>query len=694
MKIKKHILVLTLTIILCLSISQTAVNSLNDTTQEDASLLSNDDQKIKQFPGGTVIDFDDLPSGTYVGSNYPGVVFSPGYRTWNSTGNSAFLPESGDFVVYSNEVDNWITFDMPIEKVGLFVSTANSYVIEVTAYTEQGVAIEEKTLEINTLNQYVEFNSLLGRIQNITIRGAPGFNGWWTMDTLSYLEFISPTPNLIDFEDLTSGTAVDENYAGLSFTPDFTIWDSSLDPNYPPHSGDNVIYTHEVMPNITFSLPIESVSFYININLAYDMQILAYSESGILLEKDYTYGNTVHQYVTLRSPLGMIHNITFIGDPGFHMYWSLDDLCYTEYTPNENQLLTFDELADNTYVEDLYAGVTFTPAYNVWDSLLSSFYPPHSGANVIYSPELVSNITFDIPEAYVSFYMNTVGDYDIQILAYDVDDVLIQSFDVEPDVKNQLVELYSVGGFINRISVVGTTGFQSYWTIDTLYFEEYKETFEFLLDFEDYPDYFLNVYPHITFSAGYESWNSLGNIYYPPNSGQNVAYSHETNPNMTFTIPIMYTSFYICSPSDYSLDVLAYTTENELIFKVSVEPDSIDKLVEIYSEGSEISRITFNGTTGYEDHWTIDNLYYRADVMTYDLDADGLSYYDEMVYNTDPCDWDSDDDGWSDGDEIAYGTDPNNPLDYPVIAPEYGYLAFILFVPFIAVLGLLFRRRK
>ncbi|GAI99963.1 unnamed protein product, partial [marine sediment metagenome] len=277
------------------------------------------------------------------------------------------------------------------------------------------------------------------------------------------------------------------------------------------------------------------------------------------------------------------------GSVGFQMYWTMDDLCYTEYTPNENQLLTFDELATNTYVGNHYAGVTFSPDYATWNSSVNPNYPPQSGDNVIYSNEPVSNITFDIPISYVSFYVCAVGDYDLQVEAYNVDDVLIQIVDIEPSVKNQLVELYSVGGFIHRISISGATDFENYWSIDTLYFEEYKETFEFLLDFEDYPDSYLDVvYPHITFSAGFESWKSEGSSLYPPNSGKTVAFSHESNPNMTFTIPIMYTSFYICSPNDYSLDVLAYSSEDELLFKVSVEPNSINKFVEIYSEDSEI----------------------------------------------------------------------------------------------------------
>ncbi|MBY9001872.1 MAG: hypothetical protein KGD64_13215 [Candidatus Heimdallarchaeota archaeon] len=695
MKITKKSIALAITIILCFSLNQTAVNSLSDTTQQDVNSLVAEEQQIKEFPGGVLINFDEKADSDPIGSSYPELEFSPGYRVWNSSDSIYYPPESGENVALSQDVNNWFTFEIPIQKVGLFVSTAiDDYNLVFTAYTNQNVAIEEIYITPNTINQYIEFDSPLGRIYNISASGTTGFNWHWTIDTLSYLEFSSPTPNLIDFEDLTPPTLVDGNYAGLSFTPGFTVWNSYGSSTYPPHSGNNVIYTYELVPNITFSFPVESVSLYINVASDYDMQVLAYSESGILLQKAYAPANTVNEYVTLRSLLGMIHRITFIGDPGFNMYWSMDDLCYVEYTPNENQLLTFDELAESTHIDSLYAGVTFSPDYITWNSTGNANYPPQSGDLVIYSNELVNNITFDIPKAYVSFYINTVSDYDIQVEAYNVDDVLIQTFDVDPSAKNQLVELYSAGGFINRISISGSANFENYWSIDTLYFEEFEETFEFLLDFEDYPSNLLDLYPHVTFSTGFESWNSYGSISYPPSSGDYVAYSHDLKPNITFTIPIMYTCFYISSPTDYSIDVLGYSSDDKLIYKVSIEPDSIDKFVEIYSEDSEISRITLTGTVGFNSHWTIENLYYMADIYTYDLDGDGLSYHEEIAEGTDPLDWDSDNDGFSDGEEIAEGTDPNDPLDYPILVPEFGYLSLILFVPFIVVLGLLFRRRR
>ncbi len=695
-KIKKS-LAIAIAIALCFTLNQMVLDGLSHPLPQDAISIGTEEQSIRKAPLDVIIDFDDLGDLVTIGTHYTNLIFSPGYQSWNSTGSSSWPPESGENVAFSHEINNWFVFEIPIQKVGLFVSTGIAeHQMVVTAYTNHSVAVEEISVLANTPNQYIEFNSPLGRIYNITVSGLPSFFNQWTIDTISYSEFTSPAPNLIDFEDLANAAPVLENYAGISFTPGFLAWDASGSVLYPPHSGNMVIYTFEVNPNVTFSFPVEFVSFYACVGGDYYGQALAYSESGILLDRAYINADTPNQYITLRSRLGMIHNITVIGDAGFNNHWTMDDLCYIEYIPENYQLLEFDEVADQTHIGSIYDGITFTPGYATWNSTGNIYYPPVSLHNVLYTHEVSNNITFDNPIAYVSFYICAPSDYDIIVEVYNVDDVLIQVFGVAPDSLNSFVELYSAGGFIHRISISGSTGFETHWGMDNLYFEEFKESFEFLLDFEDrpLPNDFLDLYPHIIFTTDFTAYNTYGNPNYPPSSGYYVASSMVHNPNITFTIPIMYVNFYISAPLDYDLEVLAYSALDELIFKVSLEVPSINKLVEIYSEDSEISRITINGTLGYPGFWGIDNLYYAANIYTYDFDGDGLSHYEELTYGTDPSNPDTDGDGYSDGEEVAEGTDPLDPLDYPIAVPEFGHLAFILFVPFFFVLGLLFRKRR
>ncbi len=642
----------------------------------------------------TTITFDDFEVG-YFEDSYPGLVFSPGYQTIDTSASSTYPPHSGDMVSYSNELNNWFIFEIPIQKVGFFVSSAGTgYEIVFTAYDEQNMIIEEILILENTVNQYLEFESPFGRVYNISVSGNPGFSGHWSVDTLSYDALEAPAPNLIDFDDLSGGTPVGSNYAGITFTPGFVTWAASPTGAYPPHSGVNNIYSHELMPNITFSFPVEFVSFFICVSGVRNIQVHAYGESGILLQKVDVSNSVKNQYIVLRSLLGMIHRITLVGDTGFESFWTMDDLSYIEYIPGENQLLTFDELATGTYLGGLYGDVFFTAGYQAMNTSTNIYHPPHTGDNVIFSDQANGNITFVNPISYVSFYANAYSDYNVFVYVYNEADVLIQTFEITPDSLNLFVELYSVGGFISKISIIGDSGYENYVSIDTLYFEEYKETFEFLLDFEDGPTFLEDAYPHVIFSAGIQPWNSIGSPFYPPNSGKNVAYGFDLPPIITFTIPIMYTSFLISTPTDYSFEVLAFAADDTLLFKTSVEPDSIDKLIEIYSEDSRINEIRFNGTAGYNTHWTIDNLYYAANMFTYDLDGDGLSYHDEILIGTDPFDPDSDGDGYSDGEEVSEGTDPLNPLDYPIAVPEYGYISLSLFLPFLLALGLIVLRRR
>ncbi len=697
MKLTKYTITLVIIITLSFSLNKTALNSsANQKVNFNNNGLTTNEQQIKKFPGGVNITFDDLASQADIDNHYPGVEFSPGYKAWNSSPSPTYPPESGENVAYTYEINNWFVFDMPIEKIGFFISTGpGNYSFVVTAYTNQSVSIEEKSLEDHVANQYVEFNSPLGRIYNISVSGDTDFNNWWAIDSISYLKFISPTPNIIDFEDLNSGESVTGKYAGISFEVGYTAWDSTSSPKYPPHSGNIIVYTYDPTPFIIFSFEVEFVSFYINIGDTYNMQFSAYSESGSLLDREYVSGEILNHYVTLESTYGKIQNITITGNSGFNTYWTMDDLCYREHESLNAQLITGDDLANRTRLGDLYENVTFSEYYVTNNASESPIYPPQSGDFNFYSQETDNYIIFTNPVSYVSFYICQYLDHNDKVKVFNSDDVLVKTVDVEANAINQFVEITSTVGLIHRIWITGDTGYPLLWAIDTLYFEEYRETFEFTLDFENVPSNNLSIYPHINFSTGYQTWISSGSVYYPPVSGIHVAFNHNLNPNVTFEIPIIFASFYIStSPDDYNLEVLAYNSKDELIFRVGVEPDSRSKFIEIYSEDSNIYRIMINGTTGYESYWTLENLYYKADIFTYDLDEDGLSYYEEMIYNTDPFNWDSDGDGFSDGVEVAEGTDPNDPFDYPIVVPEYRTIALIVIIPFLVSFGLYLKRKK
>nr|HPQ40863.1 hypothetical protein [bacterium] len=79
-----------------------------------------------QISGGTLIDFDDLPSTSVIGSHYSGVTFSPGWMTWDSTGSPYYPPHSSPNVAFTHETTNFVEWDSPILNLSLYLSTVVS----------------------------------------------------------------------------------------------------------------------------------------------------------------------------------------------------------------------------------------------------------------------------------------------------------------------------------------------------------------------------------------------------------------------------------------------------------------------------------------------------------------------------------------------------------------------------------------
>jgi hypothetical protein len=85
----------------------------------------------------TLMTFDDI-SG-YVGDQYAGVHFSPGWNTWNSSGNIYYPPYSNPNIALTHELDNWIIWDEAQDHVSFYAncfrSGSNSFTFIVISFT-------------------------------------------------------------------------------------------------------------------------------------------------------------------------------------------------------------------------------------------------------------------------------------------------------------------------------------------------------------------------------------------------------------------------------------------------------------------------------------------------------------------------------------------------------------------------------
>ncbi|MHA1955025.1 MAG: hypothetical protein ACW96U_13880, partial [Candidatus Heimdallarchaeaceae archaeon] len=100
-----------ITIILCFSLNQSAFNGLINAMPQEVNTFETEVETIKEAPGGVLIDFDDLTSGTFIGSHYDDVTFTAGYQVLDTTASPYYPPFSSPNIAYTNDENNNITFD-------------------------------------------------------------------------------------------------------------------------------------------------------------------------------------------------------------------------------------------------------------------------------------------------------------------------------------------------------------------------------------------------------------------------------------------------------------------------------------------------------------------------------------------------------------------------------------------------------
>ncbi len=148
------------------------------------------------------------------------------------------------------------------------------------------------------------------------------------------------TATLLDFEDLPDAhlfSGGDQNigtfYAGLTFGPDVMGLVSGIDLDpfaYPPHSGNNVIFTDDPSGEIEviFGTPVLDVSaFYTSLT---DFTLEAYDALGALIGSVSEIANTDGAFFGTSDPISIsaadIKSVKFIGSPNFYI---VDDLSFT-----------------------------------------------------------------------------------------------------------------------------------------------------------------------------------------------------------------------------------------------------------------------------------------------------------------------------------------------------------------------------
>ena len=175
-----------------------------------------DSLQVHYGPSAT-IDFDDLAHLENVERHYPGLNFSPGYAAFSY---SYYPPHSTPNVAYTHETSNYIVFDVPVQSVGAYFSSPDSYNIAWNAYDRADNLLSSVSIPADAENVYRSIFDPQGRIRKLVVTGTVSdWNYYWSIDDLNY----------------TSNVYIEtmRNYDTLVLIPGHSqIYYSSLEVNY------------------------------------------------------------------------------------------------------------------------------------------------------------------------------------------------------------------------------------------------------------------------------------------------------------------------------------------------------------------------------------------------------------------------------------------------------------------------------
>ncbi|MBN1295166.1 hypothetical protein JXA80_00200, partial [bacterium] len=155
-----------------------------------------------------------------------------------------------------------------------------------------------------------------------------------------------------------------------------------------------------------------------------------------------------------------------------------------------------------------------------------------------------------------------------------------------------------------------------------------------LIDFDDLSnlEYIDSHYPDVVFSPGWQAWTTSSSTY-PPHSPPNVAFTHETAPDISFDIPIWRLGFYINCLNSGS-DTYTYTVNDEWGYPLQdyTVNGATDLYVEFFADG--IRSLTISGTgPNWSVQHTIDSMIYYPSEY---LDCPPNSVFSQPVDVTSP----------------------------------------------------------